>query len=725
MVREALRKLGFVAVAASLLAPPPSAAGLMDFLRGFESHGSGEVYGVSPHGDRDSSKYEEYRDIPRDHPFLDQLEIELENDKKNYYIEFRTEDTLQDDQRYILRMGKYGKYEMELGWDEVPHRLSNTGRTLYSQPQSGVYTFPDEFQQQLQGDAALAEQIFSLARGTRLALGRDTGHFSFHYTPTPAWDVRLGYRIDNTDGARPISTGFYFGRAQPIELPNPIDFRTHDIEGGIQYVQKTWTVRLSYTGSIFENGVDALVWDNPYQASDSSFQSSRGRLDLAPENQAHTIALDGTAHLPMHSQLAGSISYGWWTQDDDFLPYTINSALQQPPLPASSLDGEIKPLVANVRLTSRPLADVGFNAAYRLYDLGNDSRMLDFPGYFAGDSQPEPSRRSLPYEYTTHTGTVGADYRFTSWSKLGVDYVWENWHRRFREVRDSEEHKIGPSIDLTPRRWLTLRTSYTRGWRDASRYNTRAPEIGYPEGEEGNERLPMLRKFDEAARNRDEVAFLATFTPRSTLSFVTSFRLANDDFVRSEYGLLRNQYLSPAVDVAYGPTRNLVFFANYAFEVYDYRQRSRERPVVNDQIVDNPANDWTTDGKDYVHTIGGGLDYVVIPKKLTFNLDYSISQAHSRTDASGPNPNAVDYPAVRNRFQQLDAMFRYDIARGVFVRTGYRFERYDENDFATTALVGGNDIQPFVPNTGRTMFLGAYVPDYMAHIAVAGIGYEW
>lgn len=725
MGRETFRILGLGAMVAALAVPASSGAGVRDVLRGTGTHGKAEVYGVSPHGDRDSSKYEEYRDIPRDHPFVDELELHHENEEKSYYIEFRTEDTLQDDQRYILRMGKYGKYEMELGWDEIPHRLSNAARTLYREEPSGVFTLPDETQQQLQGDAALAEQIFSLARGTRLSLGRDTGRFSFHYTPMPSWDVRLGYRIDSTDGRRPIGTGFAFGRAQPIELPSPIDYRTHDIDGSIQYVQELWSMRLSYSGSIFENGVDTLVWDNPYQAADSAFQSSRGRLDLAPENQAHTIGLDAVAHLPMRSQLVGAISYGWMTQDDDFLPFTINRALAQPSLTESSLDGELNPLVANVRLYSRPSPKLGFNAGYRLYDLGNDSRMIDFPGYVETDSAVvDVARRNLPYEYTVHRGTVGTDYRLTSWSKVAIDYEWENWHRRFREVRDSDEHRIGPSIDLTPRRWLTLRTSYTRSWRDASGYDTRAAEVGFPEGEEGNERLPQLRKFDEAARNRDEVAFLATFTPRSTLSFVASFRLANDDYTRSEYGMLRNQYLSPGLDVAYGLTRDLILFANYTFELYDYRQRSRERPVEGGEIVDDPANDWTTHGQDSVHTVGVGLDYTVIPKKLTFNLDYSISQAHSRTDTFGRHPDAADYPAVRSRYQQLDAIFRYDLAKGVFVRTGYRYERYDETDFATTALASGN-LEPFAPDTGRTMFLGAVVPDYMAHIAVAGVGFEW
>jgi hypothetical protein len=40
------------------------------------------------------------------------------------------------------------------------------------------------------------------------------------------------------------------------------------------------------------------------------------------------------------------------TQDEAFLPYTINSSLPTQPLPASSLDGSVDTLTGNLR--SRP-----------------------------------------------------------------------------------------------------------------------------------------------------------------------------------------------------------------------------------------------------------------------------------------------------------------------------------------------------------------------------------
>jgi hypothetical protein len=275
-----------------------------------------------------------------------------------------------------------------------------------------------------------------------------------------------------------------------------------------------------------------------------------------------------------------------------------------------------------------------------------------------------------------------------------------------------------------------LRASYTHSQRDAHDYNPLASEASFPEGEAlENARLSTLRKFDEATRARDQVEVFAQFTPFDTLSFSTSLSFSNDNFTRSKFGLLRDTAISPSIDIIYIPDPRLSFFANYTWEQYEYRQRSRERPVAGFVAVDDPANNWTATGRDSIHTIGAGMVLALIPEKLEFHLDYSISNAFSRLKTDGANPAAVDFPNVKSRFQQLQAIFHYHLRENVTVRVGYRFERYDETDFATTSIVGGDDIQPFMGNIDSgafaSTFLGAFVPNYTAHTALASVSYEW
>lgn len=704
-------------------------ADVLDFLRGFTGSGraAGSVVGAAKN--RNSSKYEEYRAIPEEQPVLDELKIDLDNPDENYYIEFRTEDSFQDDQRYLLRLGRYGKYEVELEWDELPHVLSNTGKSLFVSQGNGELAIADDLRRALQENPLQLAEILTQARPDRLRFGRDTGRFSFRYTPTPAWDMRVGYTVRSDDGRRPFGTAFFFTNI--VETPQPIDYLTHEITASVEYAKTNWSLRLAYGGSLFVNDIKTLVWDNPFRFDDAVFGPSRGRLTLSPDNQAHTVSLSGALTLPWRSRLAATLSYGWMLQNDNFLPFTINSAISQPALPARSLHGERNPFLMNLTLTSRPLSKLSVTARYRFYDLHNGGRSFLFSDYVVTDfALAEVSRRNLLYAYSTQKTGLEATYRLTSWGALKLGWEWAKWHRKFREVRNSDEHQLTPSFHLTPTDWLLLRASYTHSQRDAHSYNPLSPEDSFPGGEAlENARLIALRKFDEATRTRNQIEFLAQFTPVNSLSFTSSFRLGHDDFTRSTFGLLRDTYLSPAVDIVYTPFPRLSVFGNYTWELYDYRQRSRERPVAGVAVIDDPANNWIATGRDSIHTIGAGMTWTIVPKRLEFSLDYTISDAFSRMETGGANPTAVDFPNVKNRFQQLEAIFRYHLRENVTVRLGYRFERYAETDFATTSIMGGDDIQPFMGNvdTGATTstFLGAYVPNYYAHIALASISYQW
>jgi MtrB/PioB family decaheme-associated outer membrane protein len=704
-------------------------AGLLDFFKGFTTSGKGQTSIIGVGKNRNSAKYEEYRQIPTDHPVVDELQLNADNQEKNYYFEFRTEDSFQSDARYILRTGKYGQYEMELGWDELPHILSNTGQSLFVPQGDGELTVADDIQRALQQNPFLLPSLITEAHPIPLQFHRDTGWFSLHYTPTPAWDLRVGYTARSDHGRRPLGTTFYFTNS--VEVQQPVDALTHEISGSVEYARKTWSLRLAYLGSFYENDVNSLIWDNPFRLDDAVFGPAHGRLTLAPDNQAHTLSLTGAVNLPWRSRLTGTLSYGWMLQNDNFLPYTINSALTPPALPARRLEGERNPFLMNYLLTSRPLDKLTLTARYRFYDLSNENRSLLFPNYVVTDfALAAVARRNLLYAYSTQTTGLEAAYRLTSWGTALLKWEWDKWHREFREVSNSDEQRITPAFALTPTEWLVLRTSYTHAQRDAHGYDALAPEASFPGGEAvQNARLLALRKFDEATRTRDGVKLLAQVTPLNTVSVTVSLDFGSDNFTRSEFGLLRDTYVSPALDVVYSPSPRLNIFANYTYELYDYRQRSRERQVAGTMVIDDPANNWMATGRDTINTVGAGMTFVLVPKKLEFQSDYSISDAFSRLHAGGANPRAVDFPNDKSRFQQLEAIFRYHLRENVTVQVGYRLERYDESDFATTAIPGVGNIQPYMGNvdSGATTstFLGAYVPNYWAHTAVASVSYQW
>src|SRR3990172_2976640 len=256
----------FTAVTGASVALAQEEKGGSGFLGGFTASGKVEVLGTSVEKDRNSSKYEEYRHIPDDYPVVGEIKLDLDNRDRNYYIEFRADDGLQDDQSYLLRLGKYGKYEVELEWDELPRAFTNTARSLQVWQGDGVFAVSDDVQTALQGNALLIDELLTGAGPVRARGGRDTGRFSFRYTPAPAWDLRVGYEVRSDDAMRPLGTTFFF--TNMIEILNPIDYLTHDVTASLEYGNRDWSLRLAYAGSVFENDEDVVVWDNPFRLDD-------------------------------------------------------------------------------------------------------------------------------------------------------------------------------------------------------------------------------------------------------------------------------------------------------------------------------------------------------------------------------------------------------------------------------------------------------------------------
>ncbi|MBI3002229.1 MAG: TonB-dependent receptor, partial [candidate division NC10 bacterium] len=283
---------------------------------------------------------------------------------------------------------------------------------------------------------------------------------------------------------------------------------------------------------------------------DATAGSSRGRTDLAPDNSAHTIRLSGAATLPVGfpARFAGTFSYGMRFQDDPFVPHTINSASSDPglALPAASLDGEVRTLLANLVLTGRPWRDLNLTARYRFYDYNSDIPILTFPAHVINDRSLETvnaTRFNTPIDHRTHNASLDASYRLARPATLKVGYERERWDRSdHREVTRTDEHAAKAAVDYKPAPWALLRAGYRFGIRRGSDYNTFAHlEHAVLEDEVLAAMLQgqstFLRKFDEADRVRHQVDLLAQASPQEdlTLTFTGGYGLINYD--ESTFGL--------------------------------------------------------------------------------------------------------------------------------------------------------------------------------------------
>lgn len=633
-----------------------------------------------------------------------------------------------------LAFHDYGRLRAEFRWDETPHVFTNSATSLFVESSPGVFIVAAPVRASLQASPTSLPLVLTGAQPVNMSLTRKQGSGIFICAPTPEWTLQLQYSREEQRGFRPFGTTTN-SFSNSLELPEPIDYRTHQAKVSAEYGGDRGGFQASYSTSIFSNQVSQLIWDNPFRTTDAAGGGSRGRLDLYPDNSASALGFAGAFNLNGSTRLMASISPQWMRQNDPFLPFTINAALTGlPQLPAPSPNARKRTLAMNYTLTSNPLPAVELTARYRSYDYNNDTPSLLFPSYVTTDgSLTTLARRNLPYSYDRHTLGLESSWQFLKRQALKLGYEWERFDREHRDVDKSHEHSGSVSLDLNPKKWLLLRASYKRSARLPRHYEPNSElyplGIGLALGQ-----LEGLRKFDQAARNRDQADVLLQIDPSDRLTFSASHGTAQDRYKESLYGLSRLATFYSTVDLSYQLRPEISLFADYALERYRSNQRSRQRvpQTPTAPVNDSPNNDWESSLRDAIHTWGGGISASGLRRRLTLDAFYGLSVAKGSLATSAPgNPalpgflvtTAQGYPQTSNRFHQVTAAARFRLPNNVSPRLEYRYERYGRADFQIAPM--RPYMVPLDATANTSIFLGADVPGYQVHIVSFGLEYRF
>jgi MtrB/PioB family decaheme-associated outer membrane protein len=740
------------------------------------ANGTIEVGGRTISGDWGSSKFEEYRDL-RPGAFADGS-LSLENGDRSHYFQAWLDDIGEADQRYLLQGGRYDFWRLELGYDELPHVFSNEARSLWFRQGSDALVLPDSLQSRLQalgatgGTALQSEGLGAALAGSpvrSLEFELREGHASFEAHPFDSLELLAGYGLQDRQGTRPSWLGFGSPGGHFVGSAAPIDERIHEVNGALRFVRDAYNVELGYTGSFFRNHLESLTVDNPIVAVDAPGAASRGQISLDPDNSAQTLRLAGAATLPLGfpAHASATVSYGWRRQNEDFLCPTVNTAfLVSPsgscallgsagavPLPATSLDGDVRTLFGQLVLTARPHSRLNLTARYRLYDYDNRTPALVFPAHVVNDQTlAEETRISVPNQYRRQNASFDASLRVWKGVTLRGAFLWELWDRsRDREVARLNEYGGRFALDAHPARWLQLRADYEFGIRRGSDYRTfayleRTLLPSEVEAASQSGQFTELRKLDEADRDRRRVRLLAQIMPRPDLTLGLTGGYERNDYDATSYGLTNFEGWSVGVDADWQLLERLGIAAWYTWEDLEYHQRSRWRPRTFTPpviVVDDFANDWSSRSSDQVQSAGLRVDLVIVPDRLDAGLGFEIEHARGTTRTDGvpgfvtappgaPGADggaAFDFPTLADGFQALTTTLNYHVTDRITLRAQYRYERYDVTDFRH------DDLDPFEPTSNVNgsgvvspsldVFLADRVGDYNAHLFAFSVLYEF
>ncbi len=707
-------------------------------ILGYKLDGSVEVGGrayLDRPTDKQSGKFEEYRDIPQG-IFLQDLDLRLSTKDDRYLFEFKAKEAGEEDQNFLLRSSRLGFYEFEFEWDQIPRIYSTTGRMLSTEASRGVFTLPSPRPPLANHDSA--------PRLDEIGLRWDTARLSLSLTPTPEWDLKAEYTRINKDGDRPIGMSFAGGGGPSLEILEPIEQTVHDFKVSASLAREKWQLQFTYTFSLFENSLDGVIADNPTVGltTDGAFAAtatggtstpSRGRIALAPDNTAHTWTLAGGVNLPLRTRVNAALSYSWRLQNQDFLPHTINPVLVANSgtalnLPKSSLDGDVRILLFNLNATSRPLNPLTLTARYRVYDYNDQTDEIIFDGRVDADQTFNvEDTRATRFPYTKHNAGMDARWRILTPLAFTVGMGWERWDRtdKHREAPITDEFMPKASLDYTPTDWMLLRATYAPSFREINDYNSFA-HVAHVSLEEpglgtGTQHF-RLRKFDEANRDRQRADLLLQLTPLDTLTTSLTYSIRKDDYTHSLFGLQKDDSWAAGIDVTWTPHERLSMSASYVREESLAQLRSKYRAAAE---LDNPTYDWVARNSDAIDTFGAGVNATLIPRVLDLGLNWNFSYALWRMKAFNPltptpaaaSATAVNFPAIEDTLNRLEAFLRYHFWKNWTAKLQYVFESFQKTDFRTDHLL---------PSEGTTnIFLGNDLKNYDAHILALTLAYRF
>jgi MtrB/PioB family decaheme-associated outer membrane protein len=752
---------------------------------------------------QDSAKFLEYREVSNG--FWAESFRFTWRPSSGSYFDLDVRDLVQTDQIIHARFGRTDLWKISIDWVENPRLWTDRAETLFAGQGDGIFTLEDSFQSAVQAGAANPSQppyITAWPAGTKGAIvknaidtgaqsvfvghQRETGTVGFELMPTRSWTVGASVARERRSGTTPQSLGFYFTWS-PAEVAAPVDFRTDWASVRAEYNREKFNVGGEVIASKFETGYDSLTWDNQLYLADtplvttvagsglisSTSNPGHGRLTLGTNNEMTQAILYGGINLPARTRVDVTVSRGEVTQDDPFLPMTVNGSISPAiaPLPAASLDGKHTNTFANLRIASRPAKSWRWSAWYRDQELENGNPRLQFADYVQTDgSIPYCSnanscgalanriqRENLPLSYARSNMGALLGWSPVRWFDGSLSYEIETIDREHAAVEESDEDIVTLRLDFPVADWLMLRTTARYQERRADDYHVHYYEESFPIGE------PYVAAFNEGSRrhtwtDRDRVSYAVMFevTPASSWSIYGEASYSDDDYldpvtgqaIGTSFGVMEDRNFdltdeaytlllagrtvdklySHTLGVAFSPSSRFNLYADYTWETGEYAMATRYRAPIGTAPFqygsDNPLDDWTSAAEDRYYTYSFGFD-AALNAKRTWRINGDVSRSEGKGDLETnfvPGGNAASdtaltaFPQVDTRLAIAHLALTHAIRPNLDYAVRWWYERWQEANWAS------DQMQPYMgdpdndPGSATAMYLGMDFLNYSNHI---------
>jgi MtrB/PioB family decaheme-associated outer membrane protein len=608
--------------------------------------------------DDDSAKFGEYNGLNEKGAYADVGATGGSRSEAGNYYDYRL-DGLGVDPEAEVTFGKEGLYEAVLSYDTIPHETWDTTVTPFERGGRDLLSLPSGWVRanSTAGMSALAGSLRDVDLGTeRTRYGAGLG-----FLLNPKIELFADYNREEIDGRKLGSANFLFSS---LQIPEPVDAVHDQFELGARYRWKGGYVRLAWFGSIYDNGLQGITFDNPYVPIPAD--TAQGRKAAAPDNKAYTYSLDGNFLLPLWE---GVVSYrlaeGSMRQDASFLPFSTSADLSSSvALPRTDLDGEVDTSHYRATLSVKPLSRLRARFGYR-YDERDDGTSPYLAGYVESDSYASPPRESMRYGYQRTRYDGYGEVKVFDWLYLGGGGEFDEVERTRQAAKKTTEE--GSYAQLRMRPWGSVELSARYG-----ESHIEADENPAYQGVVAEN--PLLAKFNQSNRDRDYAEARLAWSPWK-LSIALEGAYAFDAYRLSALGLQSGRDYRYAGTVSWAALENMTIYVAGSYQDIATEQAGQE-------YFPTTSNDWSVSHEDQFTTAGGGFLWKDAWSKWDFGVDYTWAKSEGTIETvAAPAAAAGAFPKLETELNSLRVSATYDVSERLAVAVAWTWEDYSSSDW--------------------------------------------
>jgi MtrB/PioB family decaheme-associated outer membrane protein len=611
---------------------------------------------------------------------------------EGYFADLAATDLGLDTRAINAVSGREGLYSINLGYAEIPRWFADGAATPFIGNGGTDLSLPAGYPAAGTGTMPLPGTLQPIELGYKVQRFDMAGK----WVGVEGWVYRVAVRRDVRDGTRPASGSFYANAAQ---LAKPVDESTDQLEASAAYVGRDLQATLSYQLSNFNNKAESLTWANPFFPVAAG--STRAQLALAPSNQMQQISGSAGIEVTPSARLSGDFSYGRLTQNAAFLDSSLTPSLAAAagPLPAASLDGQVDTFNAGVRLLVTPAEGVRVNLGYNRDVRDNRTAIRGYRVVEADLSVDPQTRSNTPFTITHDKFKLAADYRGPDNLKLSGGFDQDYRERSYQEVVTTREGTVWARAAAPLAETLSMSLKLAHGDRRTSDYGV-SIWFGAPEN-------PLLRKYNLAARKRDNAELRADMALTESVGLGVAVDVADDNYSKSSIGLLKGRSVGLAVDlsVAVSEQTQLTLFA-------------QGEQVTSEQAGSETfaAPDWRATNKDRFDVLGLGIKHAAIVGKLDIGADVSISRSRGDVTVETASTEPL-FPAAKTSVDTVKVFATYKLQDKLWLTGSLWHERYSSQDWRLDGVL---------PATVQNLLsMGAQAPQYNVNVLRVSLRYRF